>query len=114
MFSECGGWNCLNSGDMAPKRGNDGCHHGSNMHFRLSREHNCEIVWPDNMKIGDAGAFSNVALMPLHRDNCHIIDARGQNKESGDGKIGGSLVRNHIFYMEPNKRYPFWVPNLFP
>jgi hypothetical protein len=27
---------------------------------------------------GDAGAFSNVALMPLHRDNCHIIDARGR------------------------------------
>jgi hypothetical protein len=21
MFSECGGWNCLNSGDMASKRG---------------------------------------------------------------------------------------------
>jgi hypothetical protein len=26
----------------------------------------------------DAGAFSNVVPMPLHRDNCHIIDAWGR------------------------------------
>ena len=57
MFSECGGWNCLNSGDMASKRGDDGYHHGLNKRLQLSGEHKCETAWPDRTDLAMQGHF---------------------------------------------------------
>jgi hypothetical protein len=39
---------------------------------------------------GDAGAFSNVAPMPPHPDNCHIIDVRGGINDPKH-RFGGSF-----------------------
>ena len=92
---------------MVAKRGDDGCHHGSIVHEWQGRVM-CDRV----ARYGDycdAGAFSNVVPMPLHRYNRHIIDARGrindpkhrflvlfqlwiwilERGKSGDGRLGG-------------------------
>ena len=79
----------------------------------------------------DAGAFSNVVPMPLHRDNRHIIDAwgrindpkhrfwasfqlwiwileRGKKWRRRLGKIGGNLVYDCILIRSRIKDTHFW------
>ena len=92
---------------MAAKRGDNGFHHGS-----IVRSEQGRVMCDRVARYGDyrdAGAFSNVVPMPLHRDNCHIIDAWGrindpkhrfwasfqlwiwilERGKSGDGRLGG-------------------------
>ena len=58
---------------MVAKKGDDGCHHGSIVHFPEWRGRvmcDCAARYGDYR---DAEAFSNVVPMPLIGDNRHII-----------------------------------------